>query len=68
MKLKARIKKLEKRVQVLERLVLAQTIGMIEVGGDMHLLECEKRNDEKKACTCGAVPVGCSNRAKGSDE
>ncbi len=59
-----RIRDLERRVKALETIVLAWTTGKVEIQGVMHLLECEKRNSEKSACTCGAVPLGSPNRKK----
>lgn len=47
------------------KLVVAQPeewSGMVTIDGDKHLLECQKRNDKKKPCNCGATPLGSSSR------
>jgi hypothetical protein len=49
-------KHLRKRVAALEAIMLAQMLGRVEIRGDMHLMECAKRQDPEHACTCGSTP------------
>jgi hypothetical protein len=60
--LEAKAKRLESRVKTLETVVMAWTMGRVEIQGVLHLMECDKRNDKKNACNCGAIPVGSDSR------
>ena len=40
--------------------------GLVDVGGDPHLVECAKVRDEAEACDCGSVPT--SRATKKGDE
>lgn len=60
--------RMHKRVATLEKLVTFLMTGKVEIQGVMHLMECDKRNDEKNACTCGSVPVRSAARSKGKGD
>jgi hypothetical protein len=55
--LRRQVARLEKRVKVFEALLYTMLTGRVEIQGVMHLVECDKRNDKKNACSCGAVPI-----------
>lgn len=38
--------------------------GMVDIEGDFHLFECEKRKDKNNPCNCGSTPVGSQSTQK----
>jgi hypothetical protein len=48
--------RLRARVAALEAFQIAQMFGTVEIRGDMHLLECAKRDSPDHTCTCGSTP------------
>lgn len=66
--LKETVKRHERRIRALEVVITMWTTGKVEIQGVLHLLECSKRENEKNACNCGAIPVGSArSQGKGSD-
>jgi len=53
-------KQIRKRLEALESMALAQVLGRVEIGGDFHLLECAKRDNNDNQCSCGATPPGAT--------
>ncbi len=58
-------KVLRKRLEALEAIGLAQMLGMVNIRGDLHLLECAKREDKNAECSCGSVPTRAVKESEG---
>lgn len=46
-------KQIRRRLEAVEKVILAMTLGMVEVDGARHLMHCAVRDG--KSCSCGAV-------------
>lgn len=56
-------KQIRKRLESLEAMALATVLGRVEIQGDFHRLDCNKRDDHNNECSCGATPSGASKGA-----
>jgi hypothetical protein len=63
-----KVAKLEKRMATVEKVLFAWMTGMVKIQGVSHLLECAKRNDQKRACTCGSEPLRSGSTRKGRQQ
>lgn len=47
---------LRRRLETVEGYLLTQALGLANIQGDNHLLECDKRQNGACECSCGSVP------------
>lgn len=47
---------LRRRLETVEGYLLTQALGLANIQGDKHLLECDKNRNGSCDCSCGSVP------------